>query len=289
MTESPEDQDMITLQGFLIDTIEEYREIWEPNWLEPLDRAAACQFLTEVRALCTISPLYSTTNEGDSVAAQVAIAANERNMEAMLSGQYAEICCALMASMLPIAVADEKEDNGVSPVSQEAVGTEQRSNLEGTVFHNDKQKPSRKEEMKKRPAIASLVPRIEAPVHEKYARKMISRGTTFRKDKDAIQAFNEELSILKRLNLGPYIESLRLLPARRPFLSSAGRVGLAPPSVQHGDCVCIFLGGKVPYIVRPLSHKSDMFHIIGEAYVHGVMYGEVLEGHTSIHIPINIC
>lgn len=280
---------MIALQGFLIDTIEEYRNVWEPNWLKPLDRAAACQFLTEVRALCTISPLYSTTDEGDGVAAQVAIAANERNMGAMPSGQYAETWCALMALMLPIAVVDEKEDNDVFSVSQEAVGTEQSSNPEDTVFHDDKQKPSKKEEMKKRPASASLVPRIEVPVHEKYARKMISRGMTFRKDKEAILAFKEELSTLKRLNLGPYIESLRLLPARRPFLSSAGRVGLAPPSVQHEDRVCIFLGGKVPYIVRPLSHKSDKFHIIGEAYVHGVMYGEVLEGHTSIHIPINIC
>jgi hypothetical protein len=44
--------------------------------------------------------------------------------------------------------------------------------------------------------------------------------------------------------------------------------------IQAGDIVCVLLGGSVPYIVRP---KDDSYILIGEAYVHGIMDGEVLE------------
>jgi hypothetical protein len=44
--------------------------------------------------------------------------------------------------------------------------------------------------------------------------------------------------------------------------------------IQAGDIVCVLLGGSVPYILRP---KDDYYILIGEAYVHGIMDGEVLE------------
>jgi hypothetical protein len=62
---------------------------------------------------------------------------------------------------------------------------------------------------------------------------------------------------------------------RRPFLSSKGYVGLAPDHVQEGDLIVIFFGGKFPYIIRKTDDGRFIF--IGEAYVHGIMYGEFIE------------
>jgi hypothetical protein len=62
---------------------------------------------------------------------------------------------------------------------------------------------------------------------------------------------------------------------RRPFISPRGFVGLAPAHAQEGDQVCIFLGAKFPYILRPTDKEKYQF--IGEAYVHGIMYGEFME------------
>jgi hypothetical protein len=44
--------------------------------------------------------------------------------------------------------------------------------------------------------------------------------------------------------------------------------------IEAGDVVCVLLGGSVPYILRPVD---DYYILIGEAYVHGIMDGEVLE------------
>jgi hypothetical protein len=43
---------------------------------------------------------------------------------------------------------------------------------------------------------------------------------------------------------------------------------------EAGDVICVLLGGSVPYILRPID---DSYILIGEAYVHGIMDGEVLE------------
>jgi hypothetical protein len=50
----------------------------------------------------------------------------------------------------PDAVAEEKDEEGVVAVSQEAVGNDSDPNPEGTVFDDDKQEPNKKKEKKKR-------------------------------------------------------------------------------------------------------------------------------------------
>ncbi|KAL8918371.1 MAG: hypothetical protein Q9208_007390 [Pyrenodesmia sp. 3 TL-2023] len=51
-----------------------------------------------------------------------------------------------------------------------------------------------------------------------------------------------------------------------------GRPGLAPRSARAGDVVCLFHGGDVPFILRPLD--SGRYTFVGEAYIHGIMQGE---------------
>ncbi|KAL6904391.1 heterokaryon incompatibility domain-containing protein [Trichoderma evansii] len=73
----------------------------------------------------------------------------------------------------------------------------------------------------------------------------------------------------------------------RFFKSSEGYYGLARSRVQPGDQVCIFLGAAVPFIIRPLGNK---YLLMGEAYVHGLMHGELFEKNRVIGaLKIRLC
>ncbi|KAF5617220.1 heterokaryon incompatibility 6 OR allele [Fusarium tjaetaba] len=64
---------------------------------------------------------------------------------------------------------------------------------------------------------------------------------------------------------------------RRLFLTSRGYLGLAHPSSQPGDEVVLLSGGRVPFVVHRVSTEmSKCYSIVGEAYVHGIMDGELL-------------
>ncbi|KAI4181337.1 MAG: hypothetical protein LQ346_006810 [Caloplaca aetnensis] len=61
--------------------------------------------------------------------------------------------------------------------------------------------------------------------------------------------------------------------AGRSFIQCQdGRPGLAPKGARAGDVVCLFHGGDVPFILRPLD--SGRYAFVGEAYIHGIMQGE---------------
>ncbi|KAH8589583.1 heterokaryon incompatibility protein-domain-containing protein [Bisporella sp. PMI_857] len=69
-----------------------------------------------------------------------------------------------------------------------------------------------------------------------------------------------------------YCQKLKRIHSRRPFISQTGLVGLAPSNVEVGDEICIFLGGKTPYIVS--KKINGVSRLRGETYVYGIMYGE---------------
>lgn len=73
-----------------------------------------------------------------------------------------------------------------------------------------------------------------------------------------------------------YESSLLRLHTRRAFLTSTGYVGVGPLDTRVGDEVCVFIGGNAAYLVRP--EENELYSLVGEAYVHGVMYGELLKG-----------
>jgi hypothetical protein len=62
--------------------------------------------------------------------------------------------------------------------------------------------------------------------------------------------------------------------SKRFFLSDTGYLGLAPIRSQAGDEVWILQGGNVPFILRGL--QNGRYLLVGEAYVHGVMLGELV-------------
>lgn len=62
---------------------------------------------------------------------------------------------------------------------------------------------------------------------------------------------------------------------RRPFRSTNGYLGLGPLGMREGDSVWILPGVDAPFVLRPVI--GDDFVVIGEAYVHGIMDGELLD------------
>lgn len=84
---------------------------------------------------------------------------------------------------------------------------------------------------------------------------------------------------------------LKNLHSRRPFLSDTGYVGLAPMGALPGDHIVIFLGGRAAYAIRRVVAGSkdaeskdvaETWVLVGECYVHGIMYGEFMAGAPEI-------
>jgi hypothetical protein len=64
------------------------------------------------------------------------------------------------------------------------------------------------------------------------------------------------------------------LGTRRLFRTEGGILGIGPLEVKIGDKVWILAGAKTPLVLRDGSPGRKK--LLGEAYVYGLMYGEVL-------------
>lgn len=62
---------------------------------------------------------------------------------------------------------------------------------------------------------------------------------------------------------------------RKFFATKNGRIGLGPNNLQVGDSVRVLFFCPTPYLFR--EALSGRCQLIGEAYVHGLMYGEALD------------
>ena len=67
---------------------------------------------------------------------------------------------------------------------------------------------------------------------------------------------------------------------RRYLITQQGYLGLGPRCMQSGDVVCLFSGGTTPFIIR--RGDEGKYLLVGEAYVHGMMEGEMMENHPEI-------
>lgn len=61
---------------------------------------------------------------------------------------------------------------------------------------------------------------------------------------------------------------------RRIFRTKGGYLGTGPRSLQKGDEVWILHRGGVPFVLRPQPNGN--YRLVGEAFVYGIMHGEVL-------------
>ena len=70
------------------------------------------------------------------------------------------------------------------------------------------------------------------------------------------------------------IAHLRIADGRNAFRTDTGFIGFGPLTTKPGDIVVVVAGGDVPLILRP---RLNYFLLVGQAYVHGVMFGELFE------------
>ncbi|KAL9033031.1 MAG: hypothetical protein Q9214_007703 [Letrouitia sp. 1 TL-2023] len=71
---------------------------------------------------------------------------------------------------------------------------------------------------------------------------------------------------------------------RKFFMTAEGWMGTGPPTARQNDLVVVLNGGLTPYVLRPTwsetSHAGTTyseFTILGDCYVHGIMYGEAMD------------
>ncbi|KAJ8128176.1 hypothetical protein O1611_g5460 [Lasiodiplodia mahajangana] len=83
--------------------------------------------------------------------------------------------------------------------------------------------------------------------------------------------------------LEKYAELMRDATDRRLCTATDGLVGLAPPNSVPGDKVALLLGGRVPVVLR---QDADGYRLVGEAYVHGAMYGKMMDAKKLALIKI---
>ncbi|KAH0538830.1 hypothetical protein FGG08_004606 [Glutinoglossum americanum] len=72
----------------------------------------------------------------------------------------------------------------------------------------------------------------------------------------------------------PYLEYSIVKMMHRCFLTTIkGQFGTGPPDVQAGDLLCVLFGGSVVHVLR---EDGDHHLLVGEAYVHDWMNGEIM-------------
>ena len=70
------------------------------------------------------------------------------------------------------------------------------------------------------------------------------------------------------------MQILHIFKERRFFATRRGRIGIGPSAMRIEDEVCVFFYCPTPYTLR---RGCSINEFIGEAYVHGLMYGQALD------------
>jgi hypothetical protein len=70
------------------------------------------------------------------------------------------------------------------------------------------------------------------------------------------------------------------LTGRRFFITSKARLGLGPPDTQEGDLIVVLKGADTPFVLRE-SEDAGVYLILREAYVSGLMFGELFTEESS--------
>ena len=58
-------------------------------------------------------------------------------------------------------------------------------------------------------------------------------------------------------------------------MSHRGYLGVGPAAMSPGDLIAIILGSDTPFVLR--TTEQGRYQIVGEAYVHGIMDGELMK------------
>ncbi|KAF4338665.1 heterokaryon incompatibility [Fusarium beomiforme] len=103
-------------------------------------------------------------------------------------------------------------------------------------------------------------------------------------------------SFLQHSTRNQVYESLRDMVVNQVFfITACGYIGIGPPNLQIGDEIWVLSGGDVPFVLRrhigrntSIAFEIDHRSFIGDAYVHGIMQGEVIEGPHQMNHDVRL-
>ena len=85
-----------------------------------------------------------------------------------------------------------------------------------------------------------------------------------------------------------YVHSMRVTSFQSSFFSTKkGLLGWNFSRVKEGDKVCVLSGAQTPFIIR--ERHDGFYELVGNAYTHGIMYGEAMEWEGVELEEIRIC
>ncbi|KAH7131259.1 hypothetical protein EDB81DRAFT_660001 [Dactylonectria macrodidyma] len=74
----------------------------------------------------------------------------------------------------------------------------------------------------------------------------------------------------------PFVVSLKTALSNRTFITTKdGRMGVGSYLARPGDIVVVMFGAPFCLLLRPVGHQ---YRLVGDAYIHGIMHGELVEG-----------
>ncbi|KAF5878889.1 putative heterokaryon incompatibility protein [Botrytis fragariae] len=89
----------------------------------------------------------------------------------------------------------------------------------------------------------------------------------------------EHIRCVQTAAYASYKNAMSYQQNRRPSISEQGYVGLVPGHSLPGDVIVIIFGMVQPFVIRSVG--EDRWELIGEAYVHGIMDGEIMKDNTQ--------
>jgi hypothetical protein len=89
-------------------------------------------------------------------------------------------------------------------------------------------------------------------------------------------------TVLGRIGIEPDDKEFEEFPMidRKSFITQDGLMGLGPQCMEKGDIFCVLFGGQCLYALRPTQSPGEYLYV-GDCYVHGLMYGEAMEGYEK--------
>ncbi|KAI0436992.1 heterokaryon incompatibility protein-domain-containing protein [Xylaria telfairii] len=74
-----------------------------------------------------------------------------------------------------------------------------------------------------------------------------------------------------------FLENINSWTQVRKFcVTGGGYVGWVPLEAQPDDVICLFEGSALPYVLRPKDQDEGIYGMVGHCFLHGVMFGEIV-------------
>lgn len=98
-------------------------------------------------------------------------------------------------------------------------------------------------------------------------------------DVDGRRHLQARPDIVAGIDIAQFFNCVGIATTMRRFFvdeKEHGWMGLVPQDAEEGDRIAVIDGGRVPYVIRPSDREPGCWTLVGDAYVHGIMDGEIM-------------